>query len=202
MKDPCSKAFQVKMPHFLPTPPPATPGGFWHLSCRASNMLLKMAYKEAALKSDMSSIYYRYLPAAPIRLGENEEQKDAVFPRAAKPGKSVGRARRRRPSHLGLWDQRWCLLLRFLPWSLPPNRVPPPLPRLSGYELPCHLEGKMPTINEVRLITGCTGATFVPSTARVAGSPPGQQPARGAHRTSPPWRITVSFVRKVGPVVL
>ena len=48
-------------------------------------MVLKMTYKEAALKLDLSSIYYRYLSPAPIRLGEDQQQKDAVFPRAAKP---------------------------------------------------------------------------------------------------------------------
>jgi len=38
---------QVKVSHFSPTAPFATPRGFWHLSSRASNKVLKMAYKEA-----------------------------------------------------------------------------------------------------------------------------------------------------------
>ena len=79
------------------------------------------------------------------------------------------------------------------------TECPHDFPQLSGYELPCHREWKVPTIDEVWLVTGHAGATCIPSTARVAGSPPGQC---RAHRASSSWRITVSFVSKVGPVVL
>lgn len=74
-----------QMLHFLPAPLPVTPRGFCPLSYRASNMVLKDGLQRSS--SEIRCVKYLLsIPAlAPIRLGEDQQQKDTVFPRAAKP---------------------------------------------------------------------------------------------------------------------